>query len=590
MVMRLMGGKMRSLRTSYLLVCLCIGASALIARDASSAWVSDGVALSPNSSNYKPSIIPDGVSGSIVAWYGGAGSDIYVRRLLADGTTAPGWPASAPVVVCGASGLQELPVMVADLAGGAFVFWQDARNGSNYDIYGQRLDSSGHIAATDASSWIANGIPVSTAAGNQYTPVAISDEAGGAIIVWQDGRRGAGNYDIYAQRVDGDGNLVWASAGVAVCAATNNQINPTIIADGAGGAFIAWQDYRKGSEFDIYVQHLTANGAIFPDPRWTADGVGACVATNSQFYPRLASDGTGGVFVAWQDFRSGTDNHIFAQHLSAAGALVNGWPANGSPVCQAQYSQYYPVVAADGASGLFVAWQDYRTGSTNHIYAQHLTADNTAWVADGIPVSSASNGQFAPQVAADGAGGAFITWYDSRNGSTNDIFVHQVNAQGVLNPAWDRNGLGICLAPNTQQFPVLATNRAGSTVMTWQDLRSGGVTTAAIFAQQTGATGTTAVEGPPASGSQIGFARPNPSRGSSEIQMTLAAPAFVRAEVLDITGRRVATLASRSFAAGNHQLRWDGSNARGERAAPGVYLVRVRLPGSEEIQRIVRLR
>ena len=257
---------------------------------------------------------------------------------------------------------------------------------------------------------------------------------------------------------------------------------------------------------------------------------------------------------------------------------------------QAQYSQYYPVVAADGATGLFVAWQDYRTGTTNHIYAQHLTAGNAAWVADGIPVSSASNGQFAPQVAADGAGGAFITWYDSRNGSTNDIFVHQVNALGVLNPAWDRDGLGVCLAPNTQQFPVLATNRTGSTVMTWQDLRSGGVTTAAIFAQQTGAAGTTAVDGPRASGTQIRSARPNPSRGSSEIQLTLAAPAYVRAEVLDVTGRRVATLASRSFAPGVHQLKWDGSNARGERAAPGVYLVRVRLPGSEDIQRIVRLR
>ncbi|MEO5617133.1 MAG: FlgD immunoglobulin-like domain containing protein, partial [Candidatus Eisenbacteria bacterium] len=431
---------------------------------------------------------------------------------------------------------------------------------------------------------------VSTAAGSQYVPMAVSDGLGGAIVVWQDGRRGAGNYDIYAQRVDGDGNLLWAPAGVPVCVATNNQINPTIIADGVGGAFIAWQDYRKGSEYDIYVQHLAANGTAFPNPSWATDGLGVCVATNSQFYPVLAGDGTGGVFVAWQDFRSGTDNHIFAQHLSAGGALATGWPANGSPVCQAQYSQYYPVVAADGETGLFVAWQDYRTGTTNHIYAQHLTAGNAAWVPDGIPVSSASNGQFAPQVAADGVGGAFITWYDSRNGSTNDIFVHQVNAQGVLNPAWDQDGLGVCLAPNTQQFPVLATNRAGSTVMTWQDLRSGGVTTSAIFAQQTGATGTTAVDGSRASGTQISSARPNPSRGSSEIQLTLAAPAYVRAEVLDVTGRRVATLASRNLPAGVHPLRWDGWNARGERAAPGVYLVRVQLPGSEQIQRIVRLR
>jgi len=235
-----------------------------------------------------------------------------------------------------------------------------------------------------------------------------------------------------------------------------------VVADGAGGAYVAWQDYRKGSEFDIYVQHLTADGTIFPDTRWRTDGAGVCTAANSQFYPVLAGDGAEGVYVAWQDFRTGTDNHIFAQHLSAQGAVATNWPSNGTPVCQAQYSQYYPVVTGDGATGVFLAWQDYRSGTTNHIYAQHLTAGNTPWAADGMPISTAINGQFAPQIAHDGRGGAFITWYDSRNGATNDVFVHQVNDRGVLNPLWDRDGLGICLAPNTQQFPVLATSSVGT--------------------------------------------------------------------------------------------------------------------------------
>jgi hypothetical protein len=383
---------------------------------------------------------------------------------------------------------------------------------------------------------------------------------------------------------------MWAPAGTPVCVSQNNQINPTIIGDGAGGAFIAWQDYRKGTEFDIYVQHLAADGTVFPDPHWTTNGLGVCVATNSQFYPVLARDGAAGVFVAWQDFRTGTDNHIFAQHLSGQGIVTTGWPADGSPVCQAQYSQYYPVVAGDGGTGVFIAWQDYRNGTTNHIYAQHLTAGNTSWIADGIPVSTAINGQFAPQVASDAAGGAFITWYDSRNGGTNDIFVHQVSGSGVLNPSWNKDGLGVCLAPNTQQFPVLATSSAGTTVMTWQDLRSGGVTTAAIFAQQAVGVSVAGVDTPRLSDVELSSARPNPSRGTSELQLTLAAPAFVRAEVLDVTGRRVATLASRTFPAGVHELSWDGSSGGGQHVAPGVYLVRVQWPGFEQTQRIVRLR
>ena len=569
---------------------LSVGISAVMVPSAGQAWVADGVALSPDASNYKPFIISDGASGSIIAWYGGTGSDIFARRLRADGSSAAGWPASGPLVVCGATGLQEQPVLVTDLAGGALIFWQDARNGSNYDIYAQHVDAAGRIPSTTSSNWIPDGIPISTAAANQFVPVAVSDGAGGAIVVWQDGRRGTGNYDIYAQRVDGDGNLLWAPAGVPVCGATNNQINPAIVADGAGGAYVAWQDYRKGTEFDIYVQHLTATGTTFPDPRWISNGVGVCTAANSQFYPVLAGDGAGGVYVAWQDFRTGSDNHIYAQRLSALGAVATNWPSNGSPVCQAQYSQYYPVVSGDGGTGVFVAWQDYRTGTTNHIYAQHVTAGNTAGVADGVPISTAINGQFSPQIANDGRGGAFITWYDSRNGPTNDVYVQQVNARGELNPLWDRNGLAVCLAPNTQQFPVLAASSVGTAIMTWQDLRSGSVATAAIYAQQTVSPAAVGVDEPRPAAVQLGAARPNPFGGTSRIQLTLAAPGFVRAEVLDISGRRVATLASGELGAGVHELSWDGTGAGGQGAAPGVYLVRVQMHGFEKTQRVVRLR
>ncbi|MFI5371617.1 MAG: FlgD immunoglobulin-like domain containing protein [Candidatus Eisenbacteria bacterium] len=581
---------MQRQRTSFLLFGLWIGVSVVMIPDAQSAWVSNGEALSPDGSNYKPFIISDGGTGSIVGWYGGSGSDIFARRLLSDGSTAPGWPTTTPLTVCNATGLQEQPVLVSDLAGGALIFWQDARNGSDYDIFAQHINSTGQIFSSSTSNWVSNGIGISTATGSQYLPMAVSDGAGGGIIVWQDGRHGTGNYDIYAQRVDGDGNLLWAPAGIPVCTATDNQINPTIVADGAGGAFIAWQDYRKGSEYDIYVQHLTADGSVFADPHWVTDGLGVCVASKSQFYPVLASDGAGGVFVAWQDFRSNTDNHIFAQHLSGAGVVATGWPVDGSPVCQAQYSQYFPVVAGDGAGGVFVAWQDYRSGTTNHIYAQHLTAGNSSWVADGIPVSTAINGQFSPEIVSDGLGGAFITWYDSRNGATNDIFAHQVNRGGMLNPSWDKDGLAVCLAPNTQQFPVLATSNAGTTVISWQDLRSGGLTTAAIFAQQAASGAVAGVDATQLPAVQLGFARPNPFRGTSEIRLTLTTPTFVRAEILDVTGRRVATLASRSFPAGVHELSWDGSSARGRPAAPGVYLLRVQWPGFEKTQRIVRLR
>jgi flagellar hook assembly protein FlgD len=439
---------------------------------------------------------------------------------------------------------------------------------------------------------VANGIPISAATGNEYTPTAVSDGAGGAIVVWQDGRNGAGNYNIVAQRVDRDGNLLWAPGGVPICAAANNQINQVIVPDGAGGAYIAWQDYRNGTQYDIYAQHINGNGVMVGGGRWVADGLAICTAPQSQFYPQLSQDGAGGVFVGWQDFRTGTDNHIYAQHLTSTGALVAGWPNDGSPVCQAQYSQYYPVLTSDGGSNVFIAWQDYRDGSTNHIYAQKLTSDNRGWVADGVQVTNAGNGQFSPQISPDRQGGAFVTWYDSRNGNTNDIFVQQLNAAGVKNTNWDTNGLGICLAPNTQQFPVIATIGTGTSVMTWQDLRAGDVTTAAIFAQSAGTLVPTGVgdKEAPITTIQLSPAIPNPFRGSAQMRLALPGAASVQAEILDISGRRITTLASGKLAAGVHTLLWNGTNAKGESVAAGVYLVRVQTPGFNQVQRIVRLR
>jgi len=407
-------------------------------------------------------------------------------------------------------------------------------------------------------------------------------------VVWQDGRNGAGNYDIYAQRVDGSGELLWAPAGVPVCVATNNQINPTIIPDGAGGAFIAWQDNRKGSEFDIYVQHITASGTVVSGGGWVADGLGICTATNSQFYPTLASDGAGGAYIAWQDFRSGTDNHIFAQRVTGAGVVAANWPADGTPVCQAPFSQYYPVVTGDGSRGAFIAWQDYRSGTTNQIFAQYLTAENAELADDGVPVSQTSDGQFSPQIASDEQGGAFVTWYDSRSGSTNDIYVQRIDNLGQRYGAWDPDGLAVCLATNSQQFPVVTASSPGSAILTWQDLRSGGTTTAAIFAGQALVTGVTAVDDRGLLEGTLAAPRPNPSRGPTSVMLTLPHAAFVRAEVLDVNGRRVARLASETLSAGTHSLTWDGSMAGGVRASPGVYLVRVKWAGFERTQRIVR--
>jgi hypothetical protein len=582
---------MRALIGSFFIILLLAGVLAVPVPDAHAIWSRDGLAVATTGLNFQPSIVSDGAGGSIITWHGGAGSDIFAQRLTSLGLAAAGWPADGPLVVCAVAGLQENPVVVPDLAGGALFFWQDARNGSNYDIYAQHITAAGQ----PATYWQPGGNAISAAANNQYAPAAVSDSQGGAIVVWYDSRNGTGNYDIYAQRVLGNADPPpgsWpTSAGLRVCGAINHQINPSIVADKAGGAFIAWQDYRKGNEYDIYVQHVTGNGTLVLG--WPVDGLGVCLAPNSQYTPVLANDGADGVFVAWQDYRSGTDNHIFAQHLTSGGACVDGWPADGRPVCQAPNSQFYPVLASDGGGGVFAAWQDYRSGVDNDIFAQHLTSsgDNaTGWRDDGLSTCSAVNGQFSPRITGDAAGGAFIAWHDSRGGSTDDIYAQQVSGAGQWNELWPKDGFPLCRAPNSQMFPVIASSGVGGAVVAWQDQRTGEVSANAIYAQQALSADQAGVGSSPLRASGVGHGWPNPFRTGIQIQLTLSQPGWVNADVYDITGRRVKVLASQFYPAGTHALAWDGSTARGGPAADGVYFVRVRWPGCERTQRIVRLR
>jgi glycosyl hydrolase family 32 len=70
-----------------------------------------------------------------------------------------------------------------------------------------------------------------------------------------------------------------------------------------------------------------------------------------------------------------------------------------------------------------------------------------------------------------------------------------------------------------------------------------------------------------------------PLGGGPAVTFQLARPGPVRADVFDLQGRRVVTLADHGFAAGAQVLMWDGRDAGGVRVRRGLYFVRVSTPG-----------
>jgi hypothetical protein len=98
----------------------------------------------------------------------------------------------------------------------------------------------------------------------------------------------------------------------------------------------------------------------------------------------------------------------------------------------------------------------------------------------------------------------------------------------------------------------------------------------------------TGVEDHAAFANHLGHARPNPFNPATTIEYSLAAPGRVTIRVFDVAGRVVRTLVDGALDAGPHQATWDGSTDSGERAASGVYFIRMDAAGHAGAFRAVR--
>ncbi len=101
-----------------------------------------------------------------------------------------------------------------------------------------------------------------TAVNQQVFARMAPNGSGGAVVAWMDTRSGGLNYDIYAQRINSTGTVQWAANGQALCTATNGQYSPTVASDNFGGAIVAWHDLRSGGTYDIYANRITQSGVI----------------------------------------------------------------------------------------------------------------------------------------------------------------------------------------------------------------------------------------------------------------------------------------------------------------------------------------
>jgi hypothetical protein len=411
-------------------------------------------------------VAPDGSGGVFVVWRqtgGRSGDDVFAQRLDAGGT--PLWGVNG-VPACVAPSDQGSPQVVADGLGGVILVWEDRRNGRDVDLYAQRLDGDGR------PSWNANGVPVSLASGDQRAPRLIADGQGGAWVVWEDLR--SGDVDLFAQRLDRTGAPLWSPDGVAVVTGPGAQAAPEIVHSGRGEALVIWRDARRAAgrtdvAVDVYAQRLDRDG----NPRWAEGGVPVASGIDASSHPAAIADGAGGAVVAWavggvitqridstgarlwsQDgLALATDGgQIPALVRSGDGAMVvwlSGVVTGGASVVRACRVTGAGVVRdpggiamsgtrspksdltaiADGTGGIIAGWRDERDAGFGALVAQRAdTSGALRWTTHAAVVSTAPGFQRSLRLCRDGVGGVIAVWVDARHGQ--HIFAQRLAPDG----------------------------------------------------------------------------------------------------------------------------------------------------------------
>jgi len=345
---------------------------------------------------------------------------------------------------------QRAPDVACGVQGECLVTWERQPNpGIMYwDIYGQRVDRGGTVGSALA---VCNGL------GDQrYPAVAYNALTAEYVVGWQDYRSGS-NWDVYVQRVDAAGELDGAEVLVSAAPADESQGSPAVAYGTAEEThLVVWTDYRDDTA-DVYGQLVAGGGALV--------GPAFAIANDEEDYeaaPAVAYNADDDEYlVVWAHWDSKTDEEdIYGQRVDGDGTV-----GARVEICTVAGNQSNPAVAYSAATGYFlVTWEDGRNDGQD-LYARAVPG-GSGDLADEFLVYEGEENQSTPAVAASGANDEYLVVWREGGSPYTDIYARRTETQETVGEAFT-----ITVAGAADAGPALAYDgERGEYLVVWARL------------------------------------------------------------------------------------------------------------------------
>ncbi len=402
-----------------------------------------------------------------------------------------------------------------DNLGGAFIVWQDTKQSQTPDIFFQHFNVDGYV------SFKSSGKRVSNLKGPKVNPVLSNSHGNISVVLWKD-FSAENNGNLYIQKLQTNGNLLWGEHGVAIAQGNNEILNYSCSLDKNGIAYISFVEKNNLSisSYTVYFQKISATGEpMFNSP------IRISSSANAKNFSSVFSDDKGGAYILWIEnenniaqvrsqhidesgnfdwkkepnilsgqvasvfiYRAikvnsnliylcwqtqGKQKKIYHQLFNLAGNNIYGVSGLAIPCKKGTPSNPIPLLASD--STIILCWIN-ELNNDKDIYVQKFRLNGKVlWSEDSAAYLKLKGNQFAQSITSDGRGGAIIAYFEkAENNLQPDIYAQRISRKGEF--LWGVGGVALANSPNSEKsYLNLIPDQNNGVIGIFKEKRNGSI-------------------------------------------------------------------------------------------------------------------